>query len=159
MRCGGSSQAQQKPVVVSLGNVPASGRYTPVGSSKILANSTTITGSIGILPVKQTYQVFFRNMGSQRNSTNGVMPQTLSLYQPWTALQRQLVQRALTNMRSYFARVGTGRSHAIEGGQRMPQGGYSLGEALKQLVDQIGGLADAILISRNKRDWCRSRGR
>ena len=51
---------KKKPVVVSLGNVAASGGYyTAVGASKILANSATITGISVFLLVKQTYQVFF----------------------------------------------------------------------------------------------------
>ena len=142
--------SKKKPVVVSLGNVAASGGYyTAVGGSKILANSTTITGSIGVFAGKANVSGLLSKYGiTTQLYKRGDAADMLSLYQPWTALQRQLVQKSIDEYaKLFYTRVGTGRSMPLKVVEENAAGRVFVGhEALKRkLVDQIGGLADAIL--------------
>lgn len=138
-----------KPVVVSMGNVAASGGYyISCNASRIFAEPGTITGSIGVFGVLPNL--------TQLSNKIGIRTETVSThtnasgYSVFTPLQdntRAIVQESVENVYTTFInRVAAGRKMKPEQVDAIAQGRvWSGSEALKNgLVDEIGGLDKAI---------------
>ncbi|MBR5687907.1 MAG: signal peptide peptidase SppA [Prevotella sp.] len=140
----------KKPVVVSMGGMAASGGYyISCGSNWIVAEPTTITGSIGIFGMfpdasqllTEKLGVKFDEVKTNKNSGFGTMARPFN-EEEMTYLDNY-VERGYELFRS---RVAAGRKMSVDDVEAIAQGRVWLGQdALKnKLVDQLGGLDDAV---------------
>ncbi|WP_294421314.1 signal peptide peptidase SppA [Prevotella sp.] len=142
---------KKKPVVVSMGGYAASGAYyMSAPASWIVAQPTTLTGSIGIFAVfpdmsglvTQKLGVKFDEVKTNRNSTFGNL-MARPFNEEETAVMQQYVNRGYQLFRK---RVADGRRLPMESVEKIAQGRVWLGaDAIGlKLVDQLGGLNDAV---------------
>ena len=142
---------KKKPVVVSMGGYAASGAYyMSAPASWIVAQPTTLTGSIGIFAVfpdfsglvTQKLGVKFDEVKTNRNSTFGNL-RARPFNEEETAILQQYVNRGYQLFRK---RVADGRRLPVESVEKIAQGRVWLGaDAIGlKLVDQLGGLNDAV---------------
>lgn len=136
---------QIKPVVVSMGTYAASGGYyISCGANKIVAEPTTITGSIGVFGVFPNYTGLFDKVGL---STDVVKTNALSdlgnTTRPMTEEEKALVQKYVEKTYDLFlTRCAEGRGMTREQVDFVGQGRVWTGEqALERgLVDMLGGI-------------------
>ncbi len=139
-----------KPVVISFGDVSASGGYyLSCNADSIFADPMTITGSIGVFSMIFNTQDFFKNkLGVTFDGVHTArQPDAITMYQPLTDLQRKFVQNDVDSIYHDFTlRVSEGRSKDIAYVDSIGQGRVWSGEkGLKLgLVDRIGGVQDAL---------------
>lgn len=142
---------KKKPVVVSMGGYAASGAYyMSAPASWIVAQPTTLTGSIGIFAVfpdmsglvTQKLGVKFDEVKTNRNSTFGNL-MARPFNEEETVVMQQYVNRGYQLFRK---RVADGRRLPVESVEKIAQGRVWLGaDAIGlKLVDQLGGLNDAV---------------
>lgn len=140
---------KHKPVVVSMGNVAASGGYyISCNADRIFAEPTTITGSIGVFGAVPNLREFVNNMGihsdivsTHKNSFD------YSIFQPMTENTKNVITESIENIYNVFlTRVANGRGMTKEQVNEVAQGRVWTGTDAKRLglVDEIGGLEDAI---------------
>lgn len=140
---------QHKPVIVSMGNVAASGGYyIACNADYIFAEPTTITGSIGVLGAIPNLTKFVNNMGiytdqvgTHKNSSN------YSVFQPMDETFRKVTTESIEHIYVTFVnRVAEGRKMTFEEVDEIAQGRVWTGIDAKRLglVDEIGGLEQAI---------------
>ncbi len=139
-----------KPVVVSMGNVAASGGYyISAGAQKIFAEPTTITGSIGVFGVVPNINVLADKWGINAEQVNTNKNATMySAFEPVTDDFRAMAQESIEDVYTTFLkRVSEGRNIPVHEVDSIAQGRVWSGEQAKQkgLVDEIGGLDDAIV--------------
>ncbi len=141
---------KHKPVVVSMGNLAASGGYyISCNADKIFAEPTTITGSIGVFGAVPNLRGFVNNMGihsdivsTHKNSFE------YSVFQPMTENTKNVITESIENIYDVFlTRVSDGRKMTKEQVNEVAQGRVWTGIDAKRLglVDEIGGLDDAIV--------------
>ena len=147
-----------KPVIVSMGDVAASGGYyIACQADTIVANPTTITGSIGVFGV-------LMNAKEMMNNKLGITIDTVktnkhadigTIFRPLTRIERQIIQNSVENVyNTFISRVSLGRNLSKEYIDSVGQGRVWTGrDALELgLVDVLGGLETAIEISSNMAD-------
>lgn len=140
----------EKPFVVSMGNVAASGGYyVAAGASKIYADPGTITGSIGVVGGKLVTTGLWNWIGITFHETSrGKNADLYSTSQPFSEDQREIVRKYMQEVYGSFKnRVTEGRKDKLKGDIETLAGGrvYTGRQAqAKGLVDQLGGLQDAI---------------
>ena len=138
-----------KPVVVSFGDVAASGGYyIAAGADKIFAEPTTITGSIGVFgtipnmnELAADIGINAEQVGTNKNSVD------YSLFEPMTDSFRNQIQEGIEHTYDTFLeRVAAGRNMPLEAVDEIAQGRVWSGVDAKEigLVDEIGDLDDAI---------------
>ena len=140
----------EKPVIVSMGDVAASGGYyISCDATKILANPTTITGSIGVFGVIPNLQGLLNNklgITIDTFSTNK-FANLGSLYRPLTEEERAIIQEGVNEIYfDFIEKVGNGRGMATADVDSVGQGRVWAGaDALGiGLIDEFGGLNRAI---------------
>jgi protease IV len=139
-----------KPVVVSFGDISASGAYyLSCNADSIFADPMTITGSIGVFTMLFNAQSFFKNkLGITFDGVHTAKePDELTLVQPLTDMQRRFLQNGVDSFyHDFTSRVATGRSKSIEYIDSIGQGRIWSGEKALQLglIDRIGGVQDAL---------------
>jgi protease-4 len=140
---------KKKPVIVSMGNVAASGGYyISCNASRIFAEPNTITGSIGVFGVLPNFTQLSTKLGihaeqvsTHKNSSD------YSLFTPLQDNTRAVIQESVEKIYSTFVkRVAAGRKMSFEEVDAIGQGRVWAGtDAVKiGLVDEIGGLDDAV---------------
>lgn len=140
----------KKPVVVSMGGMAASGGYYMSCSANwIVAEPTTLTGSIGIFGmfpdmsglVTRKLGVKFDEVKTNKNSAFGTMARPFS--EEEMAYLSSYISRGYSLFRQ---RVADGRHMSVDAVEKVAQGHVWVGQdALKiKLVDQLGGLDDAV---------------
>ncbi|MFD0796599.1 signal peptide peptidase SppA [Maribacter chungangensis] len=138
-----------KPVVVSMGNVAASGGYyIAAGANKIFAEPTTITGSIGVFGTVPNISELAKDIGINADqvgtNANSV---DYSLFEPMSATFRNQVQESIEETYTTFLdRVSQGRGISMAQADSLAQGRVWSGVDAKRigLVDELGSLDDAI---------------
>lgn len=137
------------PVVVSMGNVAASGGYyIAVGADKIFAEPTTITGSIGVFGTIPNISEFAEKIGinAEQVGTN-VNSVDYSVFEPMSPQFRGYVKEGIEEVYTTFLRrVSDGRNISMAQADSLAQGRVWSGVEAKELglVDELGGLDDAI---------------
>jgi protease-4 len=138
----------KKPLVVSMGDYAASGGYyIACNADKIYAESTTITGSIGVFGMLPNASVLASRLGvySERVSTNNSPS-----YSPFMKLDPEFYQVTKEGVdmvyKTFVSRVAEGRGVSYESINALAQGRVWSGrQALKNgLIDAVGSLEDAI---------------
>jgi protease-4 len=139
-----------RPFVVSMGGVAASGGYyVSAGADRIFAENGTITGSIGVVGMKFVLGGAMEKFGITTHVTQrGKNAGAKSFTQPFTPEEAELVRKSMADVYATFKkRVADGRKDHLKGDLESLAGGrvYSGAKALEiGLVDEIGGLAEAI---------------
>lgn len=143
---------KKKPVVVSMGGTAASGAYyMSMGASYIMAQPTTLTGSIGIFGALPDFSdLFTKKLGfkfdevkTNRNSTYA----TAGTARPWSADEIAILQNYVNRGYALFRkRVADGRKMSTEQVEKIAQGRVWLATDAKniKLIDGLGNLDDAI---------------
>ena len=141
---------RKKPVVVSMGGVTASGGYyMSCNANWIVAQPTTITGSIGIFGIvpdrsqllTQKLGIKFDEVKTNRNATFGTSAR------PMNAAELGYMQAYIDRGYKLFRRrVADGRHLSTAQVEQVAQGHVFTGEAAKQLklIDQLGGIGGAV---------------
>jgi protease-4 len=143
-----------KPVVVSMGNVAASGGYyIAAGANKIFAEPTTITGSIGVFGTVPNISELAKDIGvnAEQVGTNANSVD-YSLFEPMSEAFRNQVQESIEDTYSTFLeRVAQGRGISVAQADSLAQGRVWSGVDAKRigLVDELGTLEDAIAAAAN----------
>ncbi len=140
---------ENKPVVVSMGNVAASGGYyIAAGADIIFAEPTTITGSIGVFgtvpnmtDLAEDIGINAEQVGTNKNSID------YSLFEPMTDKFRNLVQESIeSTYDTFLKRVSQGRDISMAEADSLAQGRVWSGVDAQRigLIDKLGNLEDAI---------------
>lgn len=148
--------AKVKPVIVSMGDVAASGGYyIAAPATTIMANPTTITGSIGV------FGLFF-NLQKALEKKIGITVDVVktnnhadffSLFRPMTAEEKAVGQMYIEQTyQTFIGHVSAGRGITVEQVDAIGQGRVWSGVNAKdiKLVDEFGGLTDAIKLAAQK---------
>jgi len=140
---------KEKPLVVSMGNVAASGGYyLSTVADKVYANDFTITGSIGVFAMVPNIAEFSKRIGinAEQVETN----KNSIFYTPFEKPKQKFrsnVKNSIENIYEIFKkRVSDGRNISMDEVEALAQGRVWSGEqALKNgLVDMEGDITDAI---------------
>ena len=140
---------KDKPVVISFGDVAASGGYyLSCNADSIFAQPNTITGSIGVFALIPNMEKFFNNkLGVTFDEVNTGGIGSLTVSRPLNETQKRYIQNFVdTVYHDFKSRVAEGRNKSLEYVDSIAQGRvWSGSRALKLgLVDRLGGLEDAI---------------
>jgi len=142
--------AKVKPVVISMGNYAASGGYyISAPGSRIYADPTTISGSIGVFGLlpntgKLMEQKLGINTEAVRTNENSDFP---SIFRPMNLYEKQVMQASIEKIYSDFvSKVSSGRKMSYESVDSIAQGRVWSGTSALRLglIDSIGGLQEAI---------------
>ncbi len=140
-----------KPVVISMGNVAASGGYyVSAPANYIFANPGTITGSIGVIIQHVAYKELMDKIGIKATAIKtGRFKDTLNPFRELTAEEKEYLKDTITQAYEQFLRaILKYRKEKIseEKLREVADGRVFTGEKAKELglVDEIGGLEDAL---------------
>ncbi|MBD0378264.1 MAG: S49 family peptidase, partial [Flavisolibacter sp.] len=139
-----------KPVVVSFGDVAASGGYyMGCGADSIFALPNTITGSIGVFGIIPNMQGFFNDKLGVTFDGVKTAPyaDAGAIYRPMNEQEKKFAQQSVDRIYLQFKqRVAQGRKKDINYIDSIAQGRVWSGEDAVAigLVDKLGGLQDAI---------------
>lgn len=138
-----------KPVVVSMGDVAASGGYyIAMGAEKIFAEPTTITGSIGVFGLLPNVQELAGRVGinaeqvGTNNQSNGY-----SIFEPMSQEVYKEIKVGVENVYDTFLkRVADNRGFTMAEVDSIAQGRVWSGIEAKEvgLIDELGGLKEAV---------------
>ena len=143
---------KEKPVVVSMGNLATSGGYyISCNADKIVADPTTITGSIGVFGMVPNISEFAdriginaEQVGTNKRSVN------YSLFEPMSDDFYQVTKEGIERVYvTFVTKVAEGRNLSYEEVDQIAQGRVWTGEQALDigLVDALGGLEDAIKLA------------
>ena len=145
--------AKVKPVIVSMGGYAASGGYyISAPGTRVFANASSITGSIGVFYGKADVSRLLDRIGvdvevyktSEHTDAD-------AFYRPYTSEERAQGERQLREFYDLFlSRVAEGRKLDKTAVDAIGQGRVWTGEQAKDkgLVDEIGGLRQALAYAR-----------
>ena len=143
---------ESKPIIVSMGNVAASGGYyIAAGADHIFADPLSITGSIGVFATLPNAKGFLDDIGIQAQSVE-THPNALG-YSPFQTLGKSYEKQMLKGIENIYEifkdRVIQGRGLSSDAVENLAQGRVWSGkQALKLgLIDSLGGLQDAIALA------------
>jgi protease-4 len=139
---------RQKPVVVSMGDYAASGGYyIAMGADAIVAQPSTITGSIGVFSGKFSLRGLYGKLGiSQETVQRGKHASLFSDWAPWTEEEREKVRDLNEAFYRVFVKKDPQEIDAVAQG-RVWTGQEALAAGL---VDRLGGLDAAVRVARDK---------
>ncbi len=141
--------AKDKPVIISIGSMAASGGYYLASAGdRIFADPTAIVGSIGVVGGKFVFKDLFEKLGLNTETfSRGKNANLFSSNEPWTDVQKQMVTKWMRETYEQFTeRVMSSRKGKIQNIDEVAKGRIFVAkDALKLgMVDQIGGLQEAI---------------
>ena len=145
-----------KPVIVYMDSVAASGGYyVACGATKIVANETTLTGSIGVIMEGMSYHGLFDKIGlGTETFTSGKFKDTLSGSRPMRQDEKDYIQALVDKMYQRFVAI-------VAEARKVPvaelTGGVADGRILvgseavtAKLVDKVGYIEDAYNLARSE---------
>ncbi len=144
-----ATQAIDKPIVASMGDVAASGGYyIAMGADRIVAEPGTITGSIGVVGGKLNMGGLFGKIGIttdiiSRGKNSGMFSSTSN----FSESERQVVSDMMHDIyRIFTEKAAAGRNMPLEKLESLAGGQVYTGRVAKRngLVDELGTLKDAI---------------
>lgn len=144
----------KKPVVVSMSDVAASGGYyISCNANKIVAENSTITGSIGVFLGKPVLKGFYDWLGISteyvmRGKNSGIFREAEKWTEEEESKMKELANRIYYE--EFVPKVAQGRGKSFEEIDAIGQGRVWTGSQAKErgLVDEIGGLEKAIEIAK-----------
>ena len=150
-----AAQKRGKPVVVSMGDVAGSGGYyVAMGADAIVAEASTITGSIGVVFAKFDLSNVMHDYGVNLERINSdPVSDAMALTRSMNERELHQLNDVIGQLYGNFTRkVSEGRKLDAEATENLARGRVWSGTAAKAggLIDDIGGLARAIEIAREK---------
>lgn len=145
-----------KPLVVSMGDVAASGGYyIAAPADTIVAEPGTITGSIGVISGKYSFKGLYEKLGIHKEILKrGKHADFYTDYGDYSPEEQAILRKQIQEIYDDFVKkVADGRTNlTIEDVDRLGQGRIWSGRQAKEhgLVDQLGGLNLAIAIARQR---------
>ena len=144
--------SEKKPVVVSMGNVAASGGYyLATSATRIMANPGTVTGSIGVIAQLPNVSEIADRVGFHMNTVKSGPAKDLgNPFRPFTEEDRLLYQGVIDDVyRQFVAAVSAGRNLPEEQVRAIADGRVLTGEQAKAagLVDDLGNYQDAVALA------------
>ena len=143
---------KEKPVIVSMGSYATSGGYyISCNADRIVAEPTTITGSIGVFGILPNISEFSNRIGINAEQI-GTNRQSVgySIFEPMNQDFYQVTKEGVERVYTTFvSKVAAGRNMTFEQADSVAQGRVWTGkEAMARgLVDELGSLEDAIRIA------------
>jgi protease-4 len=142
----------RKPVIVSMGDMAASGGYyVSAPADEIFASPGTTTGSIGIFGMKFDVAALAARVGlASETYKRGAHADMFSPFRPWSADERKIMEGHIRGMYQLFLdTVAAGRKSRGITAQRADELGrgriWTGAQALDvRLVDRLGGFSDAL---------------
>ncbi|WP_404785064.1 signal peptide peptidase SppA [Altericista sp. CCNU0014] len=136
-------------IVASLGDVAASGGYYIASAANhIVANPSTLTGSIGVVIRTQNVAGFLEKLGVQSSTVqSGQFKDILSPFRSATADERQIIQSIVSDSYEQFlASIVEGRGISLAELKKLADGRIFTGAQAKtvKLVDSLGNYQDAV---------------
>jgi len=146
---------EKKPVVVSMGDVAASGGYyLSMPSDWIVAEPATLTGSIGVIAGKFSLRGLYEMLGLVKETIDrGKRAGAHSDYRRFT---KEEMKKLEAEVRAFYddfvTKAAAGRGVAIEEMEEAAQGRVWTGrQALsRRLVDELGGIPEAIAAAKRR---------
>ena len=140
----------EKPFIVSMGDLAASGGYfISCNADKIYASETTITGSIGVFGLMPVTGKFFKNklgivFHDERTNKHSTFPSGI---EPLDEEEYAVVNASIIDIyEDFVGKVAKGRGMTVDQVKEVARGRVWTGTDAKEigLVDEIGTLEDAI---------------
>lgn len=144
----------KKPVVTSMSDVAASGGYyIACNSNKIVAEPSTVTGSIGVVLGRPVTAGLYDWLGiSNEYTTRGKNAGIFREDRKWTDEERAVFQKSANFFYwdNFVPKVAQGRGKTVEQINEIAQGRVWTGAQAKErgLVDEFGGLNRAVEIAK-----------
>jgi len=140
---------RKKPVVVSMGNVAASGGlYVALGGNKIFASPGTITGSIGVVLEIPNIEKLLEKIGVETETIkSGTYKDTGSIYRPLTSEEKKYLTEKVKIVHDQFIKaISEERKIPIEKVRNFADGRIFTGEEALSLglIDRVGNFWDAV---------------
>lgn len=144
-----------KPLITSMGDVAASGGYyVAVAAHAIVAQPTTLTGSIGVIGARVTLDPLLARLGvATEVVSRGAHARLLDPLLPMSDDDRLAVEREIERIYQAFLRVvAAGRRRSVEEIHALAQGRVWTGADAhwRGLVDHLGGFEDALEVLRQR---------
>ena len=142
----------EKPLVVSMGDYAASGGYyIACAADSIVANPTTLTGSIGVFGLIPNLSKFYKNkLGISIDTVNTGKYADMGVNRPLSNFEKNKIQNSIKNIYTTFiTHVGEGRGMSTTAVDEIGQGRVWTGYDAKEigLIDTYGGVEKAIDIA------------
>ncbi|NOZ61872.1 MAG: signal peptide peptidase SppA [Calditrichaeota bacterium] len=146
---------EKKPVIVSMSDYAASGGYwVSMGASAIVAQPSTMTGSIGIWSIFPNVSGLYKKLGlNESNVKRGAHADMFMGFKHLTDYERKLYRDNLyQSYVDFVTKAAESRGMTFEQMEPIAQGRTWMGEKAKELglVDELGGLDKAIEVAREK---------
>jgi len=143
----------RKPFIISMANVAGSGGYyIACAADSIVSDSSTITGSIGVLSGKISFEGLMKKIGLQVEIVKEQPhAEQNSFFRPFTDEEGERMQSVVDSYYEQFIeRVSEGRNMSLDEVDSIAQGRIWSGVDAKEigLVDDLGGLDRALEIAR-----------
>ncbi len=144
-----------KPVIVSMSDVAGSGGYyIAMAADTIVAEPTTLTGSIGVVSMFLDFSRVVQRLGVNIETIR--RGRSAGLFSPYTRKDADVKRRFAGLMQDFYkdfvTKVADGRGRAYDEMERVARGRVWTGRQAKDigLVDELGGLDRAMAIAREK---------
>jgi protease-4 len=149
------NERSDRPLVVSMSDLAASGGYyIAMPAQVIVAQPSTLTGSIGIFGGKFVTGGLYEKLGAKIDSTSiGTNAEMNSTARPFNASERKKLEEQLQAFYDQFVeKVAESRHSTPEKIDAIAQGRVWTGRQAKQngLVDELGGLDRAVAIAKQR---------
>ena len=143
---------EEKPLIVSMGDYAASGGYyIACAADSIVANPTTLTGSIGVFGMIPNLQKLYKNkLGISIDTVNTNKHADMGMNRALTKFEEDKIQKNVVDIYTTFiTHVGEGRNMSTTAVDEIGQGRVWTGYDAKNigLIDTYGGLEKAIEIA------------
>ena len=145
---------KEKPLVVSMSDVAGSGGYwISMAASKIVAQPQTLTGSIGVIAGKFSFEGLFEKLGiTAEKLAYGKRAAVFSPFEAATPEELQLLKKEILWIYDEFlAKVADGRAISKEDVDKIGKGRVWTGNQARDLhlVDELGGLSRAVEVAKD----------
>lgn len=139
----------KKPVIISMGDVAASGGYMIAApANRIFSNTLTVTGSIGVFLGKVNFEGLYKKIDLKKEIiSSSPYAGILSEARPWTKEERAIMVRRLNQYYEGFVQyVAANRNISKEEAEKAAKGRVWMGTDAKRLklVDDLGGYREAV---------------
>jgi protease-4 len=147
--------AGKKPVVISMSDLAASGGYfISLTGSPVISYPNTLTGSIGVLYVRPNIHGLLDKIGVSEDSlSRGKLSNLEDITEALSdAGQQKLHESIAATYKSFVTKVAAARKKSYDQIDALAQGRVWMGSQAREngLVDQLGGLDDAVALLREK---------
>ncbi|TKJ34485.1 signal peptide peptidase SppA [bacterium (candidate division B38) B3_B38] len=139
----------KKPFVVTMSDTAASGGYyIAMGADKIVAQPTTVTGSIGVISGKFDLRGLYDRLGINKEViTRGKNADLFSDYRSFSPEEKEILLKMIGNIyKNFVHKAALGREMTDEEIDSIGRGRVWTGEQAKGngLVDELGGITEAV---------------